>query len=70
MGAQEWSPDAILPGPSVAHNAVSFEEESMLILVGSDWFGGAQPFLMSKTPKHRSSLVGRVNGDTSTTPKP
>ena len=58
MGAQEWSPDAILPGPSVAHNAVSFEEESMLILVGSDWFGGGAAIFDVQNPEAPQLLGG------------
>ena len=38
-------------GPSVAHNAVSFEEESLLILVGSDWFGGGAAIFDVQNPR-------------------
>lgn len=57
-GPQDWFPDANLPGPSVAHNAVSFEEESLLILVGSDWFGGGAAIFDVQNPETPQLLGG------------
>lgn len=56
--AQDWFPDAVLPGPSVAHNAVAFEEESVLILVGSDWFGGGAAIFDVQNPEAPQLLGG------------
>ena len=58
VGPQDWSPDANIPGPSVAHNAVSFEEESTLILVGSDWFEGGAAIFDVQNPEAPQLLGG------------
>ena len=58
MPPQEWLPDAVLPGPSVAHNAVAFEDESLLILVGSDWFGGGAAIFDVQNPQAPQLLGG------------
>ena len=58
MPPQEWLPDAVFPGPSVAHNAVAFEDESLLILVGSDWFGGGAAIFDVQNPQAPQLLGG------------
>ena len=42
----------------MAHNAVSFEEESLLILVGSDWFGGGAAIFDVQNPQTPQLLGG------------